>query len=158
MSMIAPFIPIFVFCIQGLFWGVVTQIIIDNKGYQEKWFWWGFFFGLIAVIVALLKPSVQTYDTFTTGFLNNERDRAYVSNVLEEGGWKCHFCNRANPSYTGTCACGRTKADTLNFEKMNKEQMDSLDKIKRLKELLDIGALTQEEFEAKKKELLKEVV
>ena len=35
---------------------------------------------------------------------------------------------------------------------------DSLDKIKKLKDLLDMGALTQEEFDAKKKELLKEVL
>ena len=31
---------------------------------------------------------------------------------------------------------------------------DPLDKIKKLKGLLDIGAITQEEFDAKKKQLL----
>lgn len=41
------------------------------------------------------------------------------------------------------------------FGKKNKnEETDNLDKIKKLKELLDMGAITQEEFEEKKKELL----
>ena len=31
---------------------------------------------------------------------------------------------------------------------------DSIEKVKKLKELLDMGALTQEEFDAKKRELL----
>lgn len=40
-------------------WGVVTNKVIENKGYSENWFWWGFFFGLIALIVALTKPDVK---------------------------------------------------------------------------------------------------
>ncbi|MDC9294414.1 SHOCT domain-containing protein [Clostridioides difficile] len=35
-----------------------------------------------------------------------------------------------------------------------KNQSDPLERIKKLKELLDIEAITQEEFDAKKKELL----
>ena len=42
------------------------------------------------------------------------------------------------------------------FSKKNKTapDEDNLDKIKKLKELLDMGAITQEEFDEKKKELL----
>ena len=40
----------------GLIWGVVTKKIIENKGYDDNWFWWGFFFGFFAMIVALIKP------------------------------------------------------------------------------------------------------
>lgn len=47
-------IGIIVWCI---IWGIVTDKIIKNKGYTENWFWWGFFFGLIAVIVAAAKPT-----------------------------------------------------------------------------------------------------
>lgn len=42
--------------IQGVIFGVVTNIIIKNKGYEENWFWWGFFFSFFAVIVAATKP------------------------------------------------------------------------------------------------------
>lgn len=44
--------------IYGLAFGFVTKIVIKNKGYQEgKWFWWGFFFGVFALIVACTKPA-----------------------------------------------------------------------------------------------------
>ncbi|MBR5248217.1 MAG: SHOCT domain-containing protein [Lachnospiraceae bacterium] len=155
---------IIVLLIRGLIWGFATQAIIENKGYSENWFWWGFFFGIIAMLVALSKPAVPAYDFSDIGLFSEEKNKTYVRSMVETGGWQCHFCNRANPSYTGTCACGRTKEDTLAFEAAKIEQMkkaecknseeDSLDKIKKLKELLDIGALTQEEFDEKKKEFL----
>ena len=166
-------IAIIILIIQGLVFGFATQSIIENKGYYENWFWWGFFFGILAVLVALSKPESRAYDSSNVDYLTGvadtfsvERDKKYTSRVIEAGGWKCHFCNRTNPSYTGTCACGKTKEDTQNFEtariqqlneikqKTNKEH--SLDKLKKLKELLDMGALTQEEFDLKKKELLEE--
>ena len=164
--MVEIIVPILLMIVRGLFWGFVTQVIIDNKGRSENWFWWGFFFGIIAVLVAALsKPAIQPDDYYSMGFMSEYRDKAYANNVIEDGGWRCHFCNRANPSYTGTCACGRTKTETLNIESAIKEQIkkqereeDSLDKLKKLKELLDCGALTQEEFDEKKKELLKETL
>ncbi len=43
-------------------------------------------------------------------------------------------------------------------QSMNTQGNESVsDKLKNLKELLDIGALTQDEFDAKKKELLKQL-
>lgn len=44
----------------GVVWGLIVKSVIENKGYQENWFWWGFFFGIIALIVALTKPDVNT--------------------------------------------------------------------------------------------------
>ena len=43
----------------------------------------------------------------------------------------------------------------LNQPQQIKNESSNLDEIKKLKELLDIGAITQEEFDTKKKELLK---
>lgn len=43
--------------VYGIIFGVVTNIVIKNKGYEENWFWWGFFFGVFALIVACTKPS-----------------------------------------------------------------------------------------------------
>ena len=166
-------LAIILLIVQGLVFGFATQAIIENKGYYENWFWWGFFFGILAVLVALAKPESRAYDSSNIDYLTGvadtfsvERDKKYTSRVIEAGGWKCHFCNRTNPSYTGTCACGKTKEDTQNYETARIQQLnemeqknkreDSLDKLKRLKELLDMGALTQEEFDSKKKELLEE--
>lgn len=50
-------IIILVGIIQGIIFGVATEKIIENKGYEENWFWWGFFFSFLAVIVAATKPS-----------------------------------------------------------------------------------------------------
>ena len=47
---------IVVWVVIGSIFGFATNAIIRNKGYQENWFWWGFFFGLIAMLVALSKP------------------------------------------------------------------------------------------------------
>lgn len=47
-----------------------------------------------------------------------------------------------------------SKMDEMKGDQIIKND-DEIDKIKRYKELLDMGAITQEEFESKKKELLK---
>ncbi len=43
----------------GVVWGYTTKKVIENKGYSENWFWWGFFFGVIALIVAISKPDLR---------------------------------------------------------------------------------------------------
>ena len=45
-------------------------------------------------------------------------------------------------------------SNLFSKQETKKEKDDSLEQIKKLKELLDLGAITQEEFDAKKKELL----
>lgn len=42
-------------------WGWAVKKIVENKGYRENWFWWGFFFGIIALLVALTKPDKNTH-------------------------------------------------------------------------------------------------
>jgi len=54
MSYLAVYIIIW--AIIGSVFGVATNAIVKNRGYSENWFWWGFFFGFIAMIVALSKP------------------------------------------------------------------------------------------------------
>ncbi len=52
------FVFLIVYIIQGSIFGFATKKIIENKGYSENWFWWGFFFGFIAMLVALAKPEL----------------------------------------------------------------------------------------------------
>ena len=137
--------------IVGSVFGIATQNIIDNKGYDENWFWWGFFFGFLAVLVALSKPENHAYQSSTPTWMqssSNTRDE----DVLKQGGWKC-TCGRVNPSYTGTCACGKRKEErkvSVNIA----ETKDKFEDIKKYKELLDSGIITEEEFNKKKTELL----
>ena len=53
------------------------------------------------------------------------------------------------------CETQKLKSNQSNLEKDNKnESLSVADEIKKFKELLDMGAITQDEFEYKKKELL----
>ena len=45
----------------GLIWGIVVQKVVENRGYNENWFIWGFFFHIFALIVALTKPNRNVY-------------------------------------------------------------------------------------------------
>ncbi|WP_322180379.1 SHOCT domain-containing protein [Neglectibacter caecimuris] len=137
--------------IWGVIWGAATQTVVYNKGYEENWFWWGFFFGFIALLVALSKPQL-----YSTGPLSPQLAReAEERRTMEAGGWKC-VCGRLNPSYTGTCACGRSRQAVLAAaaEPALENEGATVRMIKQYKELLDSGAITQEEFEKKKREIL----
>lgn len=147
--------------IWGSIWGVATNAVIRNKGYDENWFWWGFFFGFIAVLVALSKPQVS-YDEEVA---DHEAEKAREQAILSSNGWKCSKCGRVNPSYTGTCGCGTSKMQSEALLRKREEEKrkilesqsetDNVKKIKEYKELLDSGIITQEEFDKKKAELLK---
>ncbi len=76
--------------------------------------------------------------------------------------WKCKSCGNANPSGRYICQCGMKKSenDKLPDDTVNKEtsgiktETENIELIKKYKELLDIGAITPEEYEEKKKALL----
>lgn len=57
------------------------------------------------------------------------------------------------PKKESLFAKGKEKIGGL-FKKKDKKQDDNYEQIKKLKELLDIGAITEEEFEQKKKQIL----
>lgn len=158
------------FIVWGLVWGFATKTVIKNKGYDDNWFWWGFFFGFIALIVACAKPENRSrYDySDSQGSTLSYAASAYAHEVqskktFHDGGWTCK-CGRVNNSYIGTCACGRTKAEIQKEENEAKEkevqrqneaeELNRLNAIKELKSLLDAGAITQDEFDAKKQQLL----
>lgn len=147
-------IYLFVLGITGCIFGIATQSIIDNKGYDEKWFWWGFFFGFIAMLVAISKPENHSYQSSNPKWMQSSSE-IQNEEVLKQGGWKC-TCGRVNPSYTGTCACGKRKDAKQNAGQAQKTvgEEDKFDEIKKYKELLDSGIITEEEFNKKKTELL----
>lgn len=149
--------------IWGVIWGCATNAVIRNKGYDENWFAWGFFFGFIALIVACAKPENsrrrEDYAPMYPG-ASPRAQEAYERQTLENGGWKC-VCGTVNSRAVWTCKCGRTKASAeteknkMDTEKIAEEiEKRNIKTLTAYKELLDSGAITQEEFEAKKKQLL----
>ncbi len=160
-------ITLIVYIIQGLIFGYATQTVIYNKRYEENWFWWGFFFGFIALLVAIAKPelhySTSDEQTFLRGFANE----ATGNRIMREGGWECAFCHAKNQSIVLTCACGKSKDDTdeknrLEEKKRTEQQQsaknhsesNTIELLQKYKDLLDSGTITQEEFDEKKKQLL----
>ena len=144
--------------IWGVVWGFATKTIINNKGYDENWFWWGFFFGFIATIVAACKPeNHQHYDYMTSSVLSKTTEEIRKNDIINKGGWQCTRCRRTNPNYTGTCSCGMTKSmndSFLNEKQKSNDELENLEKLKSYKELLDSGVITQKDFDEKKAQLL----
>lgn len=143
--------------------GFVSKTINENKGY-EGGFWWGFILGILGIIVVACKSEnigSSYYSTSSQDKVSSYSKEIAETNMLASGGWKCVKCGRVNPSYnTGSCVCGNSKMEnekikTAEIRKDNStSELQNIQKLKSYKELLDIGAISQEEFDAKKKELL----
>ena len=93
-----------------LFWGWLTQKVMRDKNYDENWFWWGFFFGIIALTIAIMRPPLQAADYIRNapGWMQQGGESEPNYELLKKGGWECR-CGKVNPSYVGTCACGTTR-------------------------------------------------
>lgn len=206
---------IIIMIIYGIIWGVVCDKVVSNKGYNESWFWWGFFFGIFAFLVAVTKPTVSNTQYVSTrsdsrlsqiandvtrerrmesrlgadqwycgkcgrnnpkylttcvcGQPKDENKTAYekFKEAEEEASkWTCGFCGNRNPKNFAICKCGAKKSEADKIEYVAKENVgvqntdvvmsdkDSADALLKFKELLDMGVISQEEFDAKKKQIL----
>lgn len=154
--------------IAAFVFGFITKYINEEKGY-EGGFAWGFWLGVIGIIVVACKADNHRYyreseqDLALSAYAREKNDER----VLEEGGWKCNRCGRINASYVTSCNCGMYIEQNKNWLKKQeeerkaraeehkaKESKSQADEIAKFKELLDSGAITQEEYDAKKKQIL----
>lgn len=208
--------------IEACIFGAITQGINEKKGY-EGGFWWGFFLGVIGIIVVACRESYYTDGYIPSG------DSVYIPQKVAEspidmdapvpdGGWRCicgrvHYpyesscacgqskravldgtatptcfdplsklapqppspqdwtctCGREHPSYETSCICGKTKHEVLTanivlpepepgtiLEVLSEPTDDdqSIQTLRKYKTLLDDGVITQEDYDAKKKQLL----
>ena len=113
-------ISITVALVISLVFGLICNSIVESKKYpKNNGFYWGFFLGIIGLIVCCCKP--HYYDTYDGKMsLGN-----YNPNTLTHNG-----------SFTQT------------------QNTNVADELKKYKEMLDEGLITEEEFTAKKKQLL----
>lgn len=164
----------------ALIWGFATRSVVYNKGYDENWFWWGFFFGFIAFIVALTKADASRNYTSYSSSSSSYKPSDYSNSpllvtresaerdmeILNNGGWKCKSCGKMNERSSERCVrCGwkaeryvtQDEVAEIVKEESNtqeKNEPEKLEILKKYKELLDMGAISEDEFETKKKELL----
>lgn len=135
--------------IDGLIFGFVTKKIGENKGYDNQ-FWWGFWLGVIGVIVVAVKP-----DNISSGYVSqNHENHEYDERLhaLANGHeyapretWQCWNCRRTNADYVTTCLCGVKKGE----KSPSAEQQ-----IEKYKKMWEDGIITEEDFNAKKKQIL----
>lgn len=143
--------------------GFISQAIASSRG-MDGGFWWGFWLWIIGIIVVAVRPNDKPvhYQYAPAPKSKQEREKE----ILAAGGWKCD-CGEVNYDYVTSCSCGRSKRDVeqrrLAARKAAEERKiaetykpvkTNAEQIREYKELLDIGAITQEEYEAKKKQLL----
>ncbi len=109
-----------VYCIM---WGIICYRIVRKKGYMENWFLLGFFFGVIAYILAVRKPdySVESYSSNVMfHYDDNSLDGSSISSKTKTGEtWTCYNCKRENPDSANSCSCGMTKINSYErYKKM----------------------------------------
>lgn len=103
--------------IEAVIFGLISQAINEKRGY-EGGFWWGFFLGVIGIIVVALKEPYYTvhyvpdsdgvYKAPKMGQTPIDKDAP-----VPTGGWRC-ICGRAHRPYESSCACGQTKRAVLD--------------------------------------------
>ena len=168
MDGVTDFGIILIGCIWCTIWGLITKKINENKGY-EGGFAWGCWLGFIGLIVVLCKPdnrhSYNSYNNYNSYESRSSDDSEYSSalssyareknnqQLLSNGGWQCRNCMRVNASYVTTCVCGNPKGHVPEPKEEPKKISDA-DEILKFKKLLDEGAITQEEYDKKKKQIL----
>ena len=138
--------------IMAIIFGIVSKTINENKGYYGG-FAWGFWLWIIGVIVVACKPENKSRESFAEKIYNDDLRK---ERIVSEGGWKCNRCGRTNASYITTCVCGITEKENKNWKENKEEKTNSsaAEELARFKKLLDDGAITEEEYNAKKKQLL----
>lgn len=97
--------------------------------------------------------------TFNYSSNDLEADIIEIENLSKEANEpekesKINLTDIGNTVSKGIKSAGAGLSNLFGKKGKSNVEGDNLDKIKKLKELLDMGAITQEEFEEKKKELL----
>ncbi len=146
--------------ITGLIFGFVTKYMNENKGY-EGGFWWGFFLGIIGIIVIACKPQNTTApsDYSTTNYSSTQNNQN-ISQPIEK--------NETVPNVDN----GLEDKDLLSkleqlhaqgvldddeFKLKSRELRlddDTRKRIQALNELVDKGVLSPEELAQKKEALI----
>ncbi|MDE6672170.1 MAG: SHOCT domain-containing protein [Ruminococcus sp.] len=148
--------------IGGVIWGLIAQKIYNNKGYDDySGFWWGFWLSIIGLIVVACKPEnyISNYNIYNGSSVYAQEEEK--KRLLADDNWKCNNCGQVNPRYLTTCTCGTSKSNNepvsrpiVRPENTLKKTSMTADELLKLKQLLDAGVLTQEEFDKMKKQLL----
>jgi hypothetical protein len=154
--------------IVGVIFGLICKHIVKSKGYESGGFWWGFLLTWIGIIVCALKPEAP-HSSSRSSSGSSSGGLSYPglgsASARDDSHWTCKFCGRQNGNMYTTCGkCGRNKFDKqvaapavsqAVTAPVNTPSADNVAaQIKDYKKLLDEGIISEEEFAAKKKQIL----
>ena len=151
------FAGILLWCI---IWGFVTKAIVKGKGYENSgaWFWCGFFLGIIGVIVAACKPAINVPLAYHYTKSPHNYNPVSTKNASSSGFWVCK-CRTINPKTQNICKnCGNISPYATKETKQDVKKGNNAESIKKqlneLKELQEQGLITEDDYNAKKKQIL----
>lgn len=89
--------------------GFVTRAI-GNKKNRPGCFWWGFWLGVIGLLVVVCRRAKKRVDTYDRSG-DNPSPRPDALELMEADSemWFCPGCGRAHPSAENACLCGVRK-------------------------------------------------
>lgn len=176
-------ISLVIYVVQGLIFGFAAQHIAESKGYSTG-FAWGFWLGLIGLVVVLAKPNINVvYETpryarpaapvpaanewlCVCGSKNHEsltyctrcgRERSYTdnNNTVKV---PCPHCGAKNKTTNKVCfACGKSMTEEPIAVEAQPQVSDAADLLTKLAQLHESGILTDDEFHQKKAEILSRI-
>jgi len=93
------------YLVSGIIFGLIAKHVAESKGYDGG-FWWGFFLGLIGLVVVEFRPNINTSEStnYEPRYGNSPSCSSYSS-------------LNSNNNTTGTwfCECGATNSNSLNY-------------------------------------------
>lgn len=83
---ISEYLPPIIICaiVSGFIFGIATNVIGDKKGY-DTCFLWGFFLGIIGLIIILLRPNKDTSNNNENLITSEADELAKFKKLLDEG-------------------------------------------------------------------------
>ena len=109
------------FLVNGIIFGLITEYVANSKGY-EGGFWWGFFLGVIGLLVVGFRPNLQqeshySYENTSKYYFSSPSaiDEAEIvetskSVPQKDEKWVCIKCQTSNPEKSKFCCeCGEVR-------------------------------------------------
>lgn len=129
-----------------------------------------FFLGIIGIIIINCfsdETEHYSYDAYKSNENLLEKLKTDEEPLIPVNGWRCS-CGKVNESYVGTCSCGCdrygenihksvpvVKTPETNAEKNDEEYQMNL--LIKYKELFDMGAISEDEFNFQRKRILENI-
>ena len=104
--------------VYAIIFGMITKYVAESKGYEGR-FWWGFFLGIIGLLVVGFRPNnnQQSYYSYSNSESGGSVSHSQITVVdepkatkKEEKRWICIECKTENPEKSKFCSeCGEPR-------------------------------------------------